>query len=240
MKMKKIKNMLADIVLTMIINTYMYCPKCLIVFLGLFIFVVNGQSQTNIHVEKLKCKNDMEYSLELRVFYDSYNYEFAKENRFISYFPKEPHPRNYITSHSAFNALPDSIKLVIVKELLSFENDTSLCCYLVQELPFDGNDGCCRSPQGKRYRIQIDALYIINAICFDMSRSFSCVPMIMDTLARKCVNENQVVIHEVYQKYWEWYYDCLKKGRIDSYFPFNDGRYVWKNGRKGKAVEEGF
>jgi len=235
MKMNKI---FADIAQKKIINTYMYCPKCLIVFLGLFIFVVNGQSQTNIHVEKLKCKNNMEYSLELRVFYDSCNYEFAKENRFRSYFSNEPHPRNYITTHRAFNALPDSIKLVIVKQLLSFENDTSLCCYLVQELPFDGNDGCCGSPQGKQYRIQIDALYIINAICFHGSRSYSCVPMIMDTLARKCVNENQVVIHEVYQKYWEWYYDCLKKGNIDSYFPFNDGRYKWKNGRKGETAEE--
>ena len=235
--MKKIKNMFADIVLTMIINTYMYCPKCLIVFLGLFIFVVNGQSQTNIHVEKLKCKNDMEYSLEIRLLYDSVKYEFSKEHRFISYWGSLS---DFNTVPRAFNTLPDSIKLVIVKQLLSFENDTSLCCYLVQELPFDGIDGRCGCPQGKRYRIQIDALYIINAICFTWSRSYSCVPMIMDTLARKCVNENQVVIHEVYQKYWEWYSDCLKKGRIDSYFPFNDGRYVWKNGRKGKAVEEGF
>ena len=223
----------------MIINTCMYWSKCLIVFLAFFIFVVKGQSQTNIHVEKLKCKNDMEYSLEIRLLYDSVKYEFSKEHRFISYL-KEKNTLNVYTVPRVFNTLPDSIKLVIVKQLLSFENDTSLCCYLVQELPFDGNDGCCRSPQGKRYRIQIDALYIINAICFRRSRSYSCVPMIMDTLTRKCVNENQVVIHEVYQQYWEWYYDCLKKGKIDSYFPFNDGRYKWKNGLKGKAAEEGF
>jgi hypothetical protein len=181
----------------------------------------------------------MEYSIEIRLLYDSVKYEFSKENRFISYL-KEKNTNYIYTVPRVFNTLPDSIKLVIVKQLLYFENDTSLCCYLVQELPFDGNDGRCGCPQGKRYRIQIDALYIINAICFDGSRSYSCVPMIMDTLARKCVNENQAVIHEVYQKYWEWYYDCLKKGRIDLYFPFNDGRYKWKSGLKGKAAEEGF
>ncbi len=241
----------------MMIDTNIYCLKCFLAFLGIFVFVGIGRSQNEIIVKKIQCEKQSGYSLEIRVFYDfgkykssqfekqseytrqirdlyrSGNYKFSNENRFTTFIPDANKSFDKYTIPRDFNTLTDSIKLEIVKQLLYFESDTSLCCYDVQQLPFDGNDGRCGCPMNKKYSVQIDALFIISAICFDRCRSYACVPMIMDTLTRKCVNEDQVAIKEVYQKYREWYNDCLKKGKIGRYFPFNDGRYVWKNGRRG-------
>jgi len=217
----------------MTIATRMYYLRCLFIISAIFAFVIRGQSQTIVHVEKLKCEKESGYSIELHVFYNSWKYDFSKEGRFKTYYTKRNGVNGSYTVHRDFNTLPDSIKLEIVRQLLTFENDTSLCCYLVQELPYDGNDGRCGCPIGREYRIQIDALFIINAICFDMSRSYSCVPMIMDTVTGKCVNEDAVAIKEEYHKYRVWYNECLKAGKIDKHFPFNEGRYVWKNGKQG-------
>jgi len=191
---------------------------------------LKGQCQNTVSVEKKPCGEKLGYTLDILAFDGIHKYKITNEQRFTSYSGE--------TLFRRYNKLTDVIKLETVRQLLSFENDTSLCCYLVQELPFDGNDGRCGCPIDKQYRIQIDALFMINAICFDRCRSYACVPMIMDTLSMKCVNEDPDAIKEVYQNYRKWFNDCMQKGKISDYFPFNDGRYVWKNGKKEYREEE--
>jgi hypothetical protein len=224
----KIKKVVKDIVK---MNNYnLRCLQYIIFLTGLFVIHEDIYSQSIVTVEKKSCPEQSGYTIDIVAFDGEYRHIITRDQRFTSYSGE--------TLIRKFNDISDFIKLETVRQLLSFQYDTSLCCYPVQELPFDGNDGRCGCPIGKQYTIQIDALFLINAICFEMCRSYACVPMIMDTITGKCVNEDTIAIKEVYQKYIEWYNICVEKGNIGKYFPFNDGRYVWKNGRKGFHKKE--
>ncbi|MCW3467307.1 hypothetical protein [Chitinophaga nivalis] len=132
-----------------------------------------------------------------------------------------------------FINLPDSTKLGFIGKLLAFEHDTSLCCMKVVNSSFNGIEGCGGKPRGvTRYPIQVDALYIINRICWPRwMELYSCSPVLYDNKLDKSINDNPAKIKIVYKQYKEWYNECRKKGEIGFYFPFNKGRYGWYNGR---------
>lgn len=130
--------------------------------------------------------------------------------------------------------LPDTVKLKIISELLSFKNDTTLCCLKVMDRSFNGIEGCSGHPDTvERYTIQIDALFMINRLCWPhMMELFSCVPVVYDNQTHQCVNDDPQKVLLLFDDYLKWFDQCSKNKRIGRYFPFNDGRYVWFGGRK--------
>lgn len=129
---------------------------------------------------------------------------------------------------------PDSIKLIIIGGLLSYESDTSLCCMDVITRSFNGIEGCGGKPKDVlRYSVQIDALYMINRLCWPQwMEIYSCVPVLYDTVQEQSINNDNIKVRCVFKQYKKWYEACKEIGRIPKYFPFNDGRYVWYGGRK--------
>jgi hypothetical protein len=133
-----------------------------------------------------------------------------------------------------FLAINDSLKLIIIQQLLTLENDTSLCCRPAAS-HFHGGDLACRCLlEGPiDVSLQVDALYRINIIAYpDECSIYSCYPVLYDKIDKKVINDKPVLIKEVYKEYKEWYAECKKNSKIGGYFPFNEGRYVWYCGKK--------
>ena len=137
-----------------------------------------------------------------------------------------------------FINMADSNKLKIVSKLLTFENDTSLCCMDATSRSFNGIEGCRGKPKNvNRFNIQIDALFMINRLCWPKTMEFySCTPVLYDQKKKIVINSNPKKISLVFKDYIQWYQKCLKEGKVSKYFPFNEGRYVWYGGRKNNLA----
>jgi hypothetical protein len=133
-----------------------------------------------------------------------------------------------------FIELPDTIKLRIVEKLLTFREDTSTCCIKVVNRSFNGIEGCGGKPEDVDwYDIQIDALFMINRLCWPRTMEFfSCVPVLYDIKKHKAINDDPRKIKVFFNSYIKWYKSIKPSGKIPSRFPFNYGRYVWYHGRK--------
>lgn len=134
----------------------------------------------------------------------------------------------------------DKTKLELIGMLLQYENDTSLCCLKVYNYSFNGNEGCRGKPKGlTRYTVQVDALFIINRLCWPkLMELYSCSPVLYDNKLKKEINSDPEKIRCVFKEYKKWFEACKAKGKIERYFPFNDGRYVWYGGRKSIAPKQ--
>ena len=141
-----------------------------------------------------------------------------------------------------FIKLPDSIKFLIIEKLLEFENDSSLCCMPATNYSFNGIDGCRDKPNDiKRYTIQIDALFMINRLCWPtLMELYSCSHVLYDNITKKTINHEPTKIKFVFEEYRKWFLEQKTKGKIDRYFPFNDGRYTWYGGRKSLEPKENY
>lgn len=138
-----------------------------------------------------------------------------------------------------FIKLSDDKKLLLIENLLRYENDTALCCLDVIGHSFNGIEGCRGVPKSKRYTIQIDALYMINRLCWPgLMEFYSCYNVLYDTKTDKEINSDPSKIECVFKEYKKWYEECKAIGRIPKYFPFNDGRYVWYGGRKSGVLKD--
>lgn len=139
-----------------------------------------------------------------------------------------------------FIKLEDSIKFLLIEKLLKYENDTALCCMNVVTRSFNGIEGCGGTPKDViRYTIQVDALYIINRLCWPSSMDFySCTPVLYDSKLKRSINDQPKKIRIVFAAYKKWFDECKANGKISEYFPFNDGRYVWYGGRKGVVPKD--
>jgi hypothetical protein len=138
-----------------------------------------------------------------------------------------------------FINLPDSIKLFIVEKLLEYESDTSLCCMDVIGRVFNDLDIAKGVPKTKRYNIQVDALYMINRICWPKSIDwYSSYTVLYDNKLKKEINDDPKKIEYLFREYRKWFATCKADGKIYKYFPFNDGRYVWFGGHKSVAPKD--
>lgn len=132
-----------------------------------------------------------------------------------------------------FTSLNDDIKLKIIRKLLQYKNDTSKCCLPVSGYIHNYNEGCSGTPKSKYYDTQIDALFIINRLCFSqLTDRYSCHPVLYDTQDKKEINDSPNLIAKVFMEYEKWYNECNSSEKIGEYFPFNVGRYVWFGGKK--------
>ena len=134
---------------------------------------------------------------------------------------------------SQFIDLPDTAKLKIVSKLLAFKDDTDICCLKVISRGFNGIEGCGGKPDNvDRYDLQIDALYMINRLCWPgFIEAYSCVPVLYDNQDKRTINGNIKAIKLVFEDYIKWYNQCKAVNKISTYFPFNAGRYVWYHGK---------
>jgi len=139
-----------------------------------------------------------------------------------------------------FIMLNDSCKLILIKDLLSYSSDTSVCCLDIVANSFNGIEGCRGEEyNADHYSIQIDALFMINRLCWPkLMELYSCYTVLYDTLKKVDINNDPAKIEIVFQEYKKWLQDCQRKGKIPRYFPFNDGRYVWAGGRQSIARKD--
>jgi len=135
--------------------------------------------------------------------------------------------------------LTDNSKLKLIGQLLSFTKDKSLSCRKVTSYVF-GSEGCRGFPDTvKRYSITIEALFLINKLCWPKSmEAYSCSPVLYDTLEKRVINNDPKAISCFVKEYKKWYKESKKLGRISKEFPFNTGRYVWFGGRKYVKPED--
>jgi hypothetical protein len=133
---------------------------------------------------------------------------------------------------NSFVTLNDSDKLNIVFLLLSFEDDTSKCCLMVSRYDYNGLDGDYTAPKSQQYNVQIDALFMINRLCFpSLFNVFSNKPVLVNRKTGIEINENYKELKLVYKQYRKWYLKCKRTGKINQNFPFNDGEFKWLGGR---------
>jgi hypothetical protein len=182
--------------------------------------------QSRFSVEKRKCflRSNTGYKLILHCDNLSKHVESFPYDYDLSYFIKQS----------------DSIKLLIIAELLKYEKDTDICVLGISPHYFNGIEGC-RSPDltSDRFDIQIDALYIINRLCWPkLMELYSCVTALYDTVNKSDINKDIDKIDLVFDEYRSWYKGVKDKGRIPRYFPFNNGRYIWAGGRKSIATKD--
>jgi|694.fasta_scaffold41445_4 hypothetical protein len=185
----------------------------------------SGQNAV-VQVVKKKCTYDAKYSGEKLTIH--YRPDTVSLESSVEYWLEQ------------FIILPDSVKLLIVGKLLTYENDTSLCCMNVVSRSFNGIEGCSAKPKGvDRYTVQVDALFMINRLCWPRTMElYSCTPVLYDNKLMKAINDEQEKIKYVFAEYKKWYVECKAIGRVPKYFPFNDGRYVWYGGRKSGVPKD--
>jgi hypothetical protein len=146
---------------------------------------------------------------------------------------------NSLYELKGFTDLSDNIKLAIVEELLKYGKDTSKCCLRVSGYLHNYIESCKGSPKSSFYTIQIDALFMINRLCFsNLTDLYSCHPVLYDTLQKTEINNKPELIKHVYSEYRKWFEECKAKDKIEDYFPFNDGRFVWYGGSKSKIPKK--
>jgi hypothetical protein len=176
--------------------------------------------QSRFSIEKRQCSLGSNQGYKLILHFDSASLHV------VSF------PYNYDLGY--FIDQPDSVKLLLIGQLLKYENDTDQCCLNVVAHLYNGIAGCS-SPelQSKHYGIQIDALYMINRLCWPkLMELYSCYTALYDTASSVDINEDPVKIGLVVKEYRAWYETCKRRGKISPYFPFNDGPYIWAGGRK--------
>lgn len=122
----------------------------------------------------------------------------------------------------------DEEKLIMIKELIHFERDTSLSkpfisCY---------NKNLSQLYQGnvKGTTIEIEALFMINQIYFKNPFYFSPYPIIVDNSGKE-VNNSASEMKNVFQEYKSWLNKVEKMGIVEAQkkniVPLSNGNYKW-------------
>lgn len=133
-----------------------------------------------------------------------------------------------------FVVMNDTIRLQLIGALLRFEDDTSMSCMFVSRYSFDGFEGLFGTPVSKRMNTQLEALFMINRLGFPYATTmYSPYTVLFDRKMGKELNDRPEEIKKVFRQYRCWYDQCMIRGGIIDYFPFNDGRFTWFAGKKG-------
>lgn len=187
-------------------------------FLFPFLIAIFSQRQTqeklNISVEKVSCDSKFKFGEKLVIRIGS-----GKEEKVSPL-------KNYDLKD--FIKLTDAEKLSIVAQLLKYRDDNSETCLLPFNFNYSKNNksNTQKSPAAKAFSIKVDALYMINRLCF-FEAPYYTWPVIVDARTGAEVNDNAAAISEYYKVYDEWLKECLQKGVIDKVFPFNTNTYKW-------------
>ncbi|RYD70152.1 MAG: hypothetical protein EOP53_25915 [Sphingobacteriales bacterium] len=128
-------------------------------------------------------------------------------------------------------------KLAVLKQLLSYSKDTSLCCAKVTSYHTRSNK-FSNDVATKRYTLQVSALFNINLICFAQYSSYHYAPfpVLVDTSTNTEINFDQTRIEEVFNVYSVWLSAAEKSAFKSFTFPLNNSRFQWKFGDYSKEI----
>lgn len=127
---------------------------------------------------------------------------------------------------------PYNLKIHFIKQLLKYKSDSALVCF--PPFTYKSHNDTVFS---KNYTIQIDALYLINVVCFDyLTINYSPCPILYDTATNEEINYNQIKLKEVFDIYENWFELNKKTGFTDYSFPLLNSKYRWKYGIQKKII----
>lgn len=114
--------------------------------------------------------------------------------------------------------LPINIKLQLIDELLTYEKDTSTCVLPVRKLhPLSTQ---IDEPTAKKYRIQIEALVLINLLAFGSDVFiYSPYPVLQCIDSGKEIDFDQNTISRVFGVYKNWFNKIKATGGENFTFP---------------------
>ena len=99
--------------------------------------------------------------------------------------------------------LSDSTKIGLMKTLLKYEFDTSICFWPVRKLHIMSNQ--LKMPQSEFYRVQVEALLFINLLALGSDVfSYSPFPVLQLTSSELEIANDQKKISKVYSLYRKW------------------------------------
>jgi hypothetical protein len=202
--------------------------KTLTVISSVFFFSTTIIAQSDsVYVERKECVSESSYKGYKLVIH--YINDSARQTA-----------KTYDYHLDFLQGIDDITKIKLIGLLLQYQDDTSLCCIKTYNYSFNGIEGCRGKPKDvTRYTIQVDALFMINRLCWPkLMELYSCTPVLYDNKLKKEINSDPEKIKCIFKEYREWYEECKSKGTISKYFPFNDGRYVWYGGRKSISPKD--
>jgi hypothetical protein len=120
-------------------------------------------------------------------------------------------------------------KIELLKELLSFRDDTSRCSMPVCRYGYSK----INSPRTTHYSMQIDALYLLTLLTASSYSLYYCpYPVLVDNETGQEINNDPVKMREVYSIYEEWFAEN-KNHNFENYnLPLRGRRYEWYGTRK--------
>jgi hypothetical protein len=201
--------------------------KLIFITLLFFVSVIAIAQTDSVSVEKKECVSEKSYEgykLVIHYYSDTLNQTAKTCDYYLDF----------------LQGINDKVKLTLVGMLLQYQDDTSLCCLKAYNYGFNGIEGCRGKPKNvNRYTIQVDALFMINRLCWPkLMELYSCSPVLYDNKLKKEINSDPEKIKCVFKEYKKWYEECKIRGSVGKYFPFNTGRYVWYGGRKSIVPKE--
>ena len=131
--------------------------------------------------------------------------------------------------------LPDSTKIRLIGNLLSYTTYTAKCFAPVTLLSnhYMGK----KNPISKEYNLQIDALILINYIAFSSNAFiFSPYTLLYDKENKKEICCKSKALYEVIDIYKEWYKNIQTNGFVNYSYPLLNGRYEWFGSKTQQKV----
>ena len=126
--------------------------------------------------------------------------------------------------------MPDSIRIVLIGELIKFIEDTSICSNKVYGYPNFQYNGCYYfAPASKSFTLSIEALFIINRVAyFKYINRISCYPVLFDVIKKHEVNNDFTAISIIGKHYKEWYEQLKAQGKFPQDFQYlNSSQIRW-------------
>jgi len=190
-----------------------------------------AQKQANADTllgKKVKCNCEIPGSkIEIIEFkFDVAVKDIIDKHRFCGY--------NYFQLYSAKKEL----KMRLLEQLLSFENDTSVVCMKVHAY-WKGLVDSIDQIRQTNYPVNVDALYHINFIFFGFYAGYYApFPVLYDTVTNEEINNDINKVKEVYRYYKEWHEQCKKNNFKNYSFPLLNTRYRWRFGHTKEVKME--
>ena len=130
--------------------------------------------------------------------------------------------------------LRDREKLQLIECLLKFQGDTTRYVGMVHPYYYKPNALSIRfSPKSSFTTLEIKALNFIDKIAYGLvTEAYSPAPVLYDTLENIEINNCPKKVKIVFDSYRKWFEQCIQNEEIPNYYPFNEGRYVWLEGKK--------
>lgn len=101
-------------------------------------------------------------------------------------------------------------KIELIKELLSYQGDTSLCALPV--MGYNPNVSTIIDPERPRYSIQVEALFWVNQIYYSEQFSYASIPILVNNQTSQHESIDGPGIALAFQEYKNWIQEVKRVG----------------------------